>query len=134
VRRPDNNENDTPPHTSKRPTPRSPSGVFFGRVSDGRSNGTLSPMRPATRASTACLLALSACGLERPARPQEAPAPTGPQPDVAFSEYSPLSSSAGLVRRLLRPLAAAQKLLTEIDVRFGGLAAPRSLVLQSALN
>ena len=26
---PDNNENDTPPHTSKRPTPRA-SGVFFG--------------------------------------------------------------------------------------------------------
>ena len=28
---PDNNENDTPPHTSKRPTPRA-SGVFFGRL------------------------------------------------------------------------------------------------------
>jgi len=27
---PDNNENDTPPHTSKRPTPRE-SGVFFTR-------------------------------------------------------------------------------------------------------
>src|SRR5215471_3500838 len=27
---PDNNENDTPPHTSKRPTPRE-SGVFFAR-------------------------------------------------------------------------------------------------------
>jgi hypothetical protein len=45
-------------------------------------------MRPATRASTACLLALSACGLERPARPQEAPVRTGLQPDVARSEYS----------------------------------------------
>jgi dienelactone hydrolase len=65
-------------------------------------------MRPATRASTACLLALGACGLERPARPQEAPAPTGLQPDVAFSEYSPLSSNAELVRRLLSPLAAAE--------------------------
>jgi dienelactone hydrolase len=65
-------------------------------------------MRPATRASTACLLALSACGLERPARPQEAPAPAGLQPEVAFSEYSPLSSNAELVRRLLTPLAAAE--------------------------
>ena len=30
--------------------------------------------------------------------------------------------------------AEAQKLLTDIDVRFGGLAAPRSLALQSALK
>jgi hypothetical protein len=29
--RPDNNENDTPPHTSKRPTPRA-SGVFFAQA------------------------------------------------------------------------------------------------------
>src|SRR5215831_641760 len=33
---PNNNGNDTPPHTSKRPTPRA-SGVFFGRVAANMS-------------------------------------------------------------------------------------------------
>lgn len=33
---------------------------------------------------------------------------TGLQPDVVFTDYSPLSSSTELVRRLLSPLAAAQ--------------------------
>jgi len=37
-----------------------------------------------------------------------APAPSGLQPEVAFSDYTPLSASAELVRRLLSPLAAAQ--------------------------
>jgi Esterase PHB depolymerase len=60
------------------------------------------------RASTACLLALGACRLAGPARGEEAPAATGLRSDVAFSEYSSLSSNAELVRRLLSPLAAAE--------------------------
>jgi hypothetical protein len=36
------------------------------------------------------------------------PAPTGLQPSVVFSEYTPLSASSEFVRRLLSPLGAAQ--------------------------
>jgi hypothetical protein len=37
-----------------------------------------------------------------------APAPTGLQTNVVFDQYTPLSASSELVRRLLSPLAAAQ--------------------------
>ena len=44
-----------------------------------------------------------------PALPATAATPaTGRQPEVVFADYSPLSSSTELVRRLLSPLAAAQ--------------------------
>jgi predicted esterase len=39
---------------------------------------------------------------------QEPPAATGLHTDVVFSDYSPLSANAELVRRMLSPLAAAQ--------------------------
>ena len=50
----------------------------------------------------ALLASCGACGA------LAAPAPSGLQQDVAFSDYTPLSASAELVRRLLSPLAAAQ--------------------------
>jgi pimeloyl-ACP methyl ester carboxylesterase len=59
------------------------------------------------------LRALRVCGLAMWtvamwAVAQEPPAATGLHTDVVFGDYSPLSSNAELMRRLLTPLAAAQ--------------------------
>jgi predicted esterase len=51
-----------------------------------------------------CLLLLAALG----ATGAPADEPTGLREDVVFSEYTPLSANAELVRRMLSPLAAAQ--------------------------
>jgi dienelactone hydrolase len=69
-------------------------------------------MSPGTRVWLAGLLALGICNampaLVMPAVAQEPPAATGLHTDVTFSDYSPLSANAELVRRMLSPLAAAQ--------------------------
>ncbi len=52
-------------------------------------------------------LVLAALAAALPA-PQAATGPTGLQGDVVFSDYTPLSDSAELERRLLSPLAAAE--------------------------
>jgi len=59
------------------------------------------------RAIVRCLLALDASLVAAFALAQDAPA-VGLQPDVTFSEYSPLSSDSEIVRRSLSPLAMAE--------------------------
>ena len=63
------------------------------------------------RAMLPALAFIAPCGCEpliaAPAEPAT-PAAVGLQTEVVFSEYSPLSASSEVVRRLLTPLAAAQ--------------------------
>jgi predicted esterase len=66
------------------------------------------------RAARAALPALALAALFAPAAPTSAadepvlPAPTGLKTQVEFSDYSPLSASTEVMRRLLSPLTAAQ--------------------------
>jgi poly(3-hydroxybutyrate) depolymerase len=62
------------------------------------------------RATAAPLLLLAAVLSVAPGRTRAAPAPTGLQKDVVFSDYSPLSASTELLRRLVSPRTAAQAL------------------------
>ncbi|HWZ63070.1 MAG TPA: hypothetical protein VNX02_08620 [Steroidobacteraceae bacterium] len=62
-------------------------------------------MLPAAPLARAALCSVALLG---PAICAAAPASVGLQTEVVFSDYSPLSSSAEVVRRLLSPLAAAE--------------------------
>jgi hypothetical protein len=67
-------------------------------------------MRLPTRATAAPLLLLATVLSVAPGPTRAAPAPTGLQKDVVFSDYSPLSASTELLRRLVSPRTAAQAL------------------------
>jgi Esterase PHB depolymerase len=67
--------------------------------------------RPRVRVARAMPAAIAAAALWAaltPGRAVCAPAPAGLVSDVVFDEYSPLSSSRELLRRLVSPLAAAE--------------------------
>jgi len=63
----------------------------------------LRAMLPALAAAAACVR-----GASTDAAPERPPPTVGLKTQVAFSEYSPLSTSSEVVRRLLSPLTAAQ--------------------------
>ena len=96
-------------------------------------------MRLSRIATTAWVLAL---GVSAVHGVRAAPAPPGLQQNVVLSEYGPWSASNELMRRLLSPLAIAgvpERLARsserlEIDRRYGGLAAPKTVELQAALR
>ena len=83
-------------------------------------------MAPASLVQSVPALALAVLAATLSARH----ASTGPQEEVVFSDYT--QKAQALLESGRRP--EARKLLLEVDQRFGGLAAPRSVEMQLELN